>query len=449
MTLRRPTRCAGALLSAGLLTAAGAGAQQRPAVRALGPALATSEGFVALSAVRQLPGGRVLVNDPGSHRVLLLDSALKIVKVVADSTASTANAYGARPGGLIAYRGDSTLFVDPSSLSMLVIDPAGTINRIMAAPRPNDVAFLTGGPFGNPGLDAQGRLIYRTLNRPGGGGAPPTPQPGKSTTIVTPDSTPLIRFDFATRKLDTALFMKIAPIRMNMVQNERGMSMSSIMNPMPVVDDWAVLPDGSIALLRGKDYHLDVFAPDGARSSGEKIPFDWQRLADDDKTRVLDSARTAFEAARTRGNTVQLGGGPGGAAAPAPAAGGGEGPRMVVMTMTTDGPGGPTTTMGAPPANFTPPPMLFVEPGELPDYRPAFAGGAMRADADGRLWVRIIPPRPLAGGPEYDVLDRTGKLVERVAIPKGSTIVGFGSGGIVYLGVRDAAGTHLVRARAR
>ena len=93
--------------------------------------------------------------------------------------------------------------------------------------------------------------------------------------------------------------------------------------------------------------------------------------------------------------------------------------------------------------------MVFVDPGELPDYSPAFAGGAMRADADGRVWVRIIPPKPLAGGPEYDVLDRGGKLVDRIAIPKGSTIVGFGSGGIVYLGVRDTAGTHLVRARMK
>jgi hypothetical protein len=437
------------MLAGSLAAVSGAGAQQRPPVRPLGAALATSEAFTALSAVRQLPGGRVLVNDPGSHRVLLLDSALKIVKVVADSTASTANAYGARPGGLIAYRGDSTLFVDPSSLSMLVIDPAGNINRIMAAPRPNDVAFLTGGPFGNPGLDAQGRLIYRTLNRPGGAGAQPTPQPGKPVAITTPDSTPLIRFDFATRKLDTALFMKIAPVRMNMVQNERGVSMSSVINPMPVVDDWAVLPDGSIALLRGKDYHLDVVGPDGTRTSGDKIAFEWQRLADDDKSRVLDSARTAFEA-RARAGTVAMNAAPGGAAAPAAATAGVEVTTRTVVTMTMDGSGGaPMTTVGAAPANFTPPPLTFVEPNELPDYRPAFAAGAMRADADGRVWVRIIPPKPLAGGPEYDVLDRSGRLVERVAIPKGSTIVGFGSGGIVYLGVRDAAGTHLVRARAR
>ena len=72
----------------------------------------------------------------------------------------------------------------------------------------------------------------------------------------------------------------------------------------------------------------------------------------------------------------------------------------------------------------------------------------MRADAEGKLWVRIISPKP-AAGPEYDVIDRTGKLVDRVMVPAGTTIAGFGPGGVVYLGARDAAGVHLVRARER
>ena len=86
---------------------------------------------------------------------------------------------------------------------------------------------------------------------------------------------------------------------------------------------------------------------------------------------------------------------------------------------------------------------------ELPDYRPAFANGSVRADAEGKLWVRIIPSKPSTSGPEYDVIDRNGKLVDRVTLPRGTTIAGFGSGGVVYLGVRDTAGVHVVRARER
>src|SRR5205823_608911 len=38
--------------------------------------------------------------------------------------------------------------------------------------------------------------------------------------------------------------------------------------------------------------------------------------------------------------------------------------------------------------------------------------GSVRADAEGKLWIRVIPTKPLTGGPEYDVIDRSGKLVD-------------------------------------
>jgi hypothetical protein len=192
-------------------------------VRQLPAALATSTDTIgSVAAVRQLPNGNVLVNDQARRRVIMLDKDMKLVSVVADSTSSTANAYGARPGGLLAYRGDSTLFVDPASLSMLVIDPNGKIIRTMAAPRPNDVMFLTGGAMGNPGFDTRGRLVYRTVdfgfNRNG-----PRPEPGKPFTPPTPpDSSILVRFDLATRKLDTVGFFKIPKANVQMSQDANG-----------------------------------------------------------------------------------------------------------------------------------------------------------------------------------------------------------------------------------
>src|SRR5204863_1103164 len=74
--------------------------------------------------------------------------------------------------------------------------------------------------------------------------------------------------------------------------------MSSITNPMPTVDDWAVLSDGSVALIRGRDYHIDWKRPDGSVASSPKISYDWQRLSDDDKVAVIDSAKKAIEAMR-------------------------------------------------------------------------------------------------------------------------------------------------------
>src|ERR1700704_4854676 len=137
-------------------------AQSLPPIRQLGPVTAIAkEPLGAVSAVRHLPDGRVLVNDIVARRVVMFDSSLSTVTLVADTTSATASAYGTRPGGLISYRGDSTLFIDPASLSMLLIDPNGKVARVMAAPRANGVGFLVGGPFGNPGFDPKGRLVYR------------------------------------------------------------------------------------------------------------------------------------------------------------------------------------------------------------------------------------------------------------------------------------------------
>jgi hypothetical protein len=68
---------------------------------------------------------------------------------------------------------------------------------------------------------------------------------------------------------------------------------------------------------------------------------------------------------------------------------------------------------------------------------------------NGRIWVRTIPTKPTTGGAIYDVIDGSGKLVDRVQVPTGTTIIGFGTGGVVYLGGRDATGIKLQRTRER
>jgi hypothetical protein len=414
--------------------------------------VATSDALGAVAAIQALPGGKLLVNDPSRRQLVLLDSNMKQIAVVADTTAATKAAYGTRGGGLLPFRGDSALFVDPNSLSMLVVDPAGKIARIMAAPRANDVIFLLGGPQGNPGFDAKGRLVYRaqSFGPPRGGMAGQPLQPP-----VIPDSVPLVRYDLLTRKLDTAAFVHSPAPKFNVVQTERGVSMTSTINPLPEVDDWAILPDGTIAIVR-KDYHVDYVDASGQKTSAPKLPFDWQRLTDSAKTAIIDSTKARVARMRAGGpgggfvvtrdgpggnDVVAGGGGPGGP--------GGGAPMMVIRTERVEG--GPPQRGAAPPGDARPagpPPISIVEPSELPDYLPAFTTGSVRADREGKLWVRIFSSQQNAA-PEYDVIDRTGKLVDRVALPVGTTIAGFGPDGTVYLGVRDASGVHITRAHER
>ncbi len=444
-TIAQRARMLGVLAVAAVWSGA-VGAQSLPPVRPLGGVvrISPSDVFGSVAAVRPLPGGRVLVNDLVRRQLLLLDSTFATQAVVADTTAATANAYSGRSGGLIPYRGDSTLFIDPQSLSMLVIDGAGKVARVMAVPRPADAPFMVGGPFGTPAVDSKGRIVYRGFTRPN---MPPPGEPGTAMRMPEqPDSAPILRVALATRALDTAAFFKIPKTRANVVQAEGRMSVTMMMNPMPVVDDWTLLPDGTLAVVRGADYHVDWLAPDGSRTSTAKIPFEWQRMTDESKQTFLDSAKTAMEANRAR--AVATGGSGNAITVGPPGGGAGGGGGMIVMRF--DGPGAPPggggPGAGAPPTTMSMPAITMVPPSDLPDYRPAFGTGATRADLDGNLWIRTS--KVANGGPVYDVVNRQGVLIDRVAFPFGRVIAGFGPG-VVYMGVRDDKGARLELARMR
>jgi hypothetical protein len=103
--------------------------------------------------------------------------------------------------------------------------------------------------------------------------------------------------------------------------------------------------------------------------------------------------------------------------------------------------------------NVPPPPTLretpVIDAAELPGYRPPFTQGAVRADMDGNLWIRTVPARPTPGGAVFDIVSRAGELVDRIQLPSGYAVVGFGRGRVVYLSTRDQTGIHLARVRLR
>jgi hypothetical protein len=399
------------------LLASAAGAQQLPPVRPLGPVLSTStEPMASVSQVRALPGGRVLVHDLTGRRVLLYDSTFKKFTLIADTTSATGNAYGSRLGGLIAARGDTSLFVDPTSMSMLVIDGNGKIVRSIAVPEPEQVNALIGGPFGTPGVDPQGRLVYRGQSKPGISTSGPGAGPAGAQMSSSPESSLVMRVDLKTRKVDTLVSFRIPKISMNTTRDENtgSLTFQPTVNAMPWTDDWALLADGTIAIVRGQDYRVDLLGLNGKMTTGAKLPFEWQRLSDEDKSKIIDSA-TVEEKLRAGRRPQDAGGGfriiPG------------QGPRAPKLTMA---------------------PLGFVSIDQMPDYRPAFRQGAARGDADGNLWIRTS--QMLNGGIVYDVISNKGELKDRILIPPGRVIAGFGPDGVVYMGVVDGDITHLERA---
>ena len=492
------------------------------AVKKLGnPVARTAEASGAVTAIRALSDGSVLVNDFPQRRILMFDSQLKQTKVIAD-TLGDGMPYGLRQPGLIAFHGDSSIIVDPSTLALVVLNPKGEVARVMSMPRPQDINTLASATLGANAFDSNGQLIYRAQagggfggfggppggntnggrgsaqqqigggrGGPGGGGrggfgggedfpggrpagpTGPSAFGGNTGRNMQPDSVPILRSNFDTRKTDTVTFVRVPKTEFaTQPTPEGGTRVITKLNPLPQADDWATLSDGTVAVVRVLDYHIDWYTPDGKHTSSAKLPFDWKQLTETDKSKMIDSLKAAADvytkqmAALTQGT--------------------GNGSRIAFEPISAE---------------------------KLPDYYPPIRQGSTFADADGNLWIlpatsalsatdmiasatgagrggrgaggfggdnggrggrdaggaaggrgtgapagatgapgaaaggangrgamagldALLPP-PSTISLNYDVVNRKGELVERVQLPPGRTIVGFAPKGVIYLSVRE------------
>jgi hypothetical protein len=402
-------------------------AQKPPPVHFIDRPIATSRhDFKGPSGIRQLPNGTLLLNDVSRHQLVLLDSAFKTIAVVADSSPGSTNPYGSSQAGLLPYPGDSTLFVLPRVPSMYMIDPAGKVVRVMAVPRPQEAPAMGSNFNGIPGFDAKGRWVYRGQTPPA---SRPKVAPGDPPAMMSGvDSAPIVRIDLSTHTLDTAAMFRILKIKGKVYAREGGRSVAMLeVNPIPMVDDWAVLSDGSIAIVRGQDYHVDFINPDGSTTRGPKMAYAWEPLSDDAKIALVDSMKKLDAESRKQPST------------PTSVAGG------------SNGTGGGGSASGGLAGGLAPddvPPGEFVSPSELPDYRPPFYVNAAKPDADNHLWIRTTHREPSAGS-VYDVVSREGKVIDRVQLQPGRSILGFGKGGVVYAVAREDSGAWIEMSRWR
>ncbi|MEP6781572.1 MAG: hypothetical protein ABJC26_16860 [Gemmatimonadaceae bacterium] len=446
--------------SAITVTASTAVAQAVVPIRELSPVEAkTSAPLGAILGLRPLSGGRLLINDGLHRQLIILDGNLSNPTVMMDSVAVGGQSYGPRPSPFIPYLADSTLFVDGTSLSLLVIDPTGKIAHVMSAPKPADLRFLSGSASG---VDAKGDLVYRgalVINTSRISG-PPVAGGAATPPIAPPDSSPIVRASFDTRQVDTLGRVKTQSGNRGTVSADANgkMAIRMTINPLQTVDEWAVLSDGTIAFVRGHDYHVDLLKPDGKTFSTEKLPFDWKRLSDGDKQALIDSARTAMDKAQADAKaTAAANGGRGGAemamVAGMAAMGGGMGGGGMSVEIHRDG-GGGAIGGGGPPGGMGgfqmgAPVIEFVSLKEIADYYPAIRQGAAKADLDGNLWILPTTSAQAKHGElVYDVVNNRGVLFQRVRLPEGRAIAGFGHNGIVYLMYKDGtAGWMLERTK--
>ena len=368
-------------------------------IRQLGRVVSSDSTILrGIASVRQLPNGGVIVNDATKRQLVLFDSSLSKHSVIADTSTNSPNSYGLRSsmGGLVPYVADSSVFVDGESGAFLVIDPQGRFTRVMAPTRASDLFYVSSGMFGLATFDPKGRMVYRTQRRPANQDYFSTRDAtGRPRVILMPDSAPILRMDFDKRTVDTIALIKSPVEKMVIVSSQNSMMSYNALNPLPVSDEWALLPDGTIAIVRSQDYHMDWLSPDGKLTSSPKMPFDWRRLTVEDKQAMIDSLKKENAEREAK--------------LPPP----------------------PPTPPGMP--SMPRRQFMTVEPNELPDYYPAVRQGQVRADPEGFVWIL---PATSAGAKEgllYDVVGRSGEIVERVQLPKGRTLVGFGPRRTIYM----------------
>jgi hypothetical protein len=391
----------------------------------LPPASAKSaETFGAIINIRELPQGRVLVSDGKNFLVKLLTATLATERIVLDSSRTAANTYGNFPMPLVSYIGDSTLF--NSSRGLFVIGPGGNVARAAALPQPKFWGQIRRAVY----ADDKGRVVFMAAS-------PVTRTPTVGVVPTVSDSAPLLRIDFAARTTDTIAWVGRPYVRVDAWQPPppgRGAELSFwLPDPLKALDDWTILSDGSIAIVRGHDYRVDWLRSDGTRVSSSKLPFDWKQMTQIEKTRLIDTVE-AQRVAAAQNNALLMG--PEHPPTPWPRG---------VLSGSTD-PNAPTrptfdTTKAIDTRIQNNARVLARMPDrpkddDVNDYYPPIRVGSALADVDDRLWILpTLSRQSKAGELVYDVVSSKGALLERVRVPLGRYIVGFGRNGVVYLAV--------------
>ncbi|MEO7996324.1 MAG: hypothetical protein ABI852_02705 [Gemmatimonadaceae bacterium] len=404
-----------ALLLVAAARSALAAQSQIPLREVSAPELISSVFFGYVSGVRPLSNGMVLVNDGGRRQLVALDAALNLRVVVVDSFANGPG-YGRMPAIFSAYRGDSLILINRTS--MTIINPSGRL----ASWTPVQMQPLLQSISGNSnsiGTDKDGNFIYlANLSQP-------RSAPGDN---LPPPAGQIVNTNFSNRR--TKMLAKIAMEEggsFSMLRLPDGrMVARTVLNPLPKIEEFVVLSDGTVAIVRQGNYHIEFVRTDGNVDSSTALPFAFRTMSEADRQGVIDSARNAQLQAEAKG----------------------------VVTSERQGPAAyAQASAGATPTASVPLPvsaadLSYVSASALPERYPPHLPGGVSADANDNIWIRTTAADPRsAGATVYDVVNKKGELFQRVRVPSEKRIAGFGPDGVLYVSHETAQGWTVERVR--
>ena len=343
--------------------------QEPPTVRLSKPLAEFPDTFDQLNSVMELQDGRALATDFAGPTIQLVDFAR--------GTRTTLGRKGAGPNEYmmpdrpLLSAADTILVPDVGQSRFLRVTADGRVAGSFAFP----AAAAMSGQF--HGADRLGRLYY--LGSRYGEERGVGQRSAKSVDAAfagVSDSAPLLRWDRARNRIDTLARLHLAPLAKPGSGGSAGHQViMSRPQPFGAEDDWAVTPDGRVAIIRAADYHVDWIAPDGKRLTSPANPFRREPVTRADRDRILKPVQAMLS-------------------------------------------GGAKFTVAAPKESD------FV----WPAAKPPFVAHFTLVTPEGRIWVQ----RSVADGAEplYDELDAQGRVVRRYVLPRGSRVVGFGKAAV-------------------
>ena len=325
-----------ALTMAGVLTLPAIARAQTVPVKTLArPEVEFSEPFTALAGARELKDGRVVTVDPRDKTVQLIDlksqSALKVGR-----EGSGPGEYGL-PVTVLGLPGDSSAVPDPLNSRLLVVLPDGKPGGFIMPSTAGSGGGIRMGALPRKS-DARGNLYWSTpgVTIPPGGGPPKIS-----------DSAAVIRWNISAKKTDTLALLAL-PKGSSQVSGGAGRVNVQIGggNPFTPRDEWAVAPDGRVAVLRAGDYHVEWISPNGQKSVGAPIRYDRLKVTEAHKAEWRESRKNTLGIMMRNENG-----------------------RMSAQAVPGGGAGAP-------------------EPTDWPEYLPPFLGDPALVAPNGQLWVR-------------------------------------------------------------
>lgn len=374
------------------LVAASTAIGAQPVVKLGAPQVRYAPEFVGIEGVREQSDGQVVVLDRMDMKIWRLPSATGAA-VPLGRSGSGPGEY-VLPFTLTALPGDTTLIHDMAGGGRVVmITRAGVSKDVLrsasglSGPQLFQRAEVYADAAGRFYEDAQ-RVIMRDGKRVPGdsNGVRRVDRRGRIDTVGS--YRPLVRsplFRPPTRRPDGTL--------------EGAERSAGAPPPFFSVDQWAVAPDGRIALVTVDPYQVRFVAPDGRASSGPPIRYTAVRLTDGHKVAWREDAGA---------------------------------PKATIMySRATNGMTGGFTR------------SKLKEPAAWPIVLPPFLQDALRFAPDGTLWVQRTVPAGAAA--RFDLIDGTGAVVRQVELPAGRRLVGFGPRTVYLARVDDDDVEHLER----